>query len=183
MTEAITTDANGASFQVDEFYLDLQKEGNKVTMLSQQEIARRPFPGLRPFKTSESQLYRGRIKQTEELIKRLSKNRFLAVIGSSGTGKSSLVRAGLIPQLFGGYLHEAGSKWDIAICRPGKDPVENLTVALASIISIKENPKELRQNFERFEPMLSNSVFGLLDAKELLNKEKDQQDPEKPFAL
>ncbi len=177
MTIAKASDPGANTFQVDEFYLDLQEEGKKVRMLSGEEITQRPFPGLRPYKTSEFQLYNGRVGQSEELIKRLSKNRFLAVIGSSGTGKSSLVRAGLIPQLFGGYLHEAGSKWDIAICRPGKDPVENLTVALASILSRKENPTELRENFEKFEPLLSNSVFGLLDAKEMLDKV--QHDSEK----
>src|SRR5262245_49008399 len=103
-------------FQLDEFYLDLQADGSRICLLDKDEFVNRPFPGLRPFKTSEFQLFKGREGQAEELIKRLKRNHFLAVIGSSGTGKSSLIRAGLIPQLFGGYLHEAGSSWNIAIC-------------------------------------------------------------------
>src|SRR5436853_5436310 len=104
-----------SSFQVDEFYVDLQADGKTISLLSDKEIAQRPFPGLRPFRTSEFQLFKGRDGQAEELLKRLRENHFLAVIGSSGTGKSSLVRAALIPQLFGGFLQKAGSKWKIAI--------------------------------------------------------------------
>src|SRR3954469_8871616 len=104
-----------STFQVDEFYIDLQADGQSIQLLTEEEIKRSPFPGLRPFKTSEFQLFKGRDGQSEELIKRLNSSHFLAVIGSSGTGKSSLVRAGLIPQLLGGYLHSAGNKWDIAI--------------------------------------------------------------------
>ena len=169
MKTAINNQPGGFPFQIDEFYLDLQEDGNKISILSQEEISSKPFPGLRPFKTSEFQLFNGRIGQSEELIKRLKKNRFLAVIGSSGTGKSSLVRAGLIPQLFGGYLHDAGSKWNIAVCRPGKDPVENLAIALSSIKSNTNEPEELINNFNEIEPMLSSSIYGLLDLKELLD--------------
>ncbi len=169
--------ADDFPFQLDEFYLDLQDNGNKISMLSTEEIVKRPYPGLRPFKTSEFQLFNGRLGQAEELIKRLKKNRFLAVIGSSGTGKSSLVRAGLLPQLFGGYLHGAGSKWNIAICRPGKDPVENLAIALASIKTPVNEPQELYNNFKKFEPLLSNSIYGLLDAKELLDTENTEKVP------
>src|SRR5437868_13764205 len=111
-------------FQIDEFYIDLQADGKTISLLSEEQIALKPFPGLRPFKTSEFQLFKGRDGQAEELLKRLKENHFLAVIGSSGTGKSSLVRAALIPQLFGGFLQKAVSKWKIAICRPGKDPIK-----------------------------------------------------------
>jgi WD40 repeat protein/energy-coupling factor transporter ATP-binding protein EcfA2 len=169
MTAAANHGAGGFPFQLDEFYLDLQEEGSKVCILSQEEISRRPFPGLRPFKTSEFQLFNGRVGQAEELIKRLKKNRFLAVIGSSGTGKSSLVRAGLIPQLFGGYLHGAGSKWNIAVCRPGKDPVENLAIALSCIKTRNRDTGQLLENFKEIEPQLSNSIYGLLEVKEMLD--------------
>lgn len=157
-------------FQLDEFYLDLQEDGNKVRILSQEEITKGPFPGLRPFKTSEFQLFYGRMGQGEELTKRLKKNHFLAVIGSSGTGKSSLVRAGLIPQLFGGYLHGAGSKWDIAICRPGKDPVENLAVALAASKARSKDNEKIKAAFDEIEPMLNDSLYGLLDAKQMFEE-------------
>ena len=53
-----------------------------------------PFPGLRPFGSEEDHLFFGREQITDQLLMRLRKTRFLAVIGSSGCGKSSLVRAG-----------------------------------------------------------------------------------------
>lgn len=89
-----------------------------------------PFPGLRPFDPSENHLFFGRDRVVDELLARLRSNRFLAVIGSSGCGKSSVVRAGLIPALYGGHMTAAGSSWRIALMRPGADPIGNLAAAL-----------------------------------------------------
>ena len=69
-----------------------------------------PFPGLRPFEYKESHLFFGRDGQIEKLLDKLTRTRFLAVVGASGSGKSSLVRAGLTPALRGGMMTGAGSK-------------------------------------------------------------------------
>lgn len=90
-----------------------------------------PFPGLRPFETDEYRLFFGREGQADELISRLSRARFLAVVGTSGSGKSSLIRAGLMPALRGGMMKGAGSGWRIAVMRPGGDPIGNLAAELA----------------------------------------------------
>ncbi len=90
-----------------------------------------PFPGLRPFESNETHLFFGRDGQSEELLRRLRRTRFLAVVGTSGSGKSSLVRAGLLPALQGGLMASAGSDWRIAIMRPGSDPLGNLARALS----------------------------------------------------
>lgn len=90
-----------------------------------------PFPGLRPFETDEYRLFFGREGQADELIARLSRSRFLAVVGTSGSGKSSLIRAGLMPALRGGMMKGAGSGWRIAVMRPGGNPIENLATELA----------------------------------------------------
>ena len=90
-----------------------------------------PFPGLRPFETEEYGLFFGREGQSDALIERLQRSHFLAVVGTSGSGKSSLVRAGLLPALRGGMMAGAGSGWRIAIMRPGSDPIGNLASALA----------------------------------------------------
>ena len=91
-----------------------------------------PFPGLRPFEPHESSLFFGRDEQCDALLTRLARGRLVAVVGMSGSGKSSLVRAGLLPALDRGYLPSAGSSWHIAIFRPGSDPVANLTRALVT---------------------------------------------------
>lgn len=68
-----------------------------------------PFPGLRPFEPDENHLFFGREGQTDELLRRLKRTRFLAIVGTSGSGKSSLVRAGLLPALYSGFMTRAGS--------------------------------------------------------------------------
>jgi tetratricopeptide (TPR) repeat protein len=89
-----------------------------------------PFPGLRPFKYEESQLFFGRDGQVEKMIAKLSAKHFLGVVGTSGSGKSSLVFAGLLPALRSGMMPGVGSNWRIAVMRPGDDPIGNLARAL-----------------------------------------------------
>ncbi|MET0625245.1 MAG: tetratricopeptide repeat protein, partial [Pyrinomonadaceae bacterium] len=85
----------------------------------------------RPFETDEYRLFFGREGQADALVERLERSRFLAVVGTSGSGKSSLVRAGLLPALRGGMMAGAGAGWRVAVTRPGHDPVGNLARALA----------------------------------------------------
>ena len=58
-----------------------------------------PFPGLRPFAPEESDLFFGREGESDEVLGKLLKNRFVTVIGASGSGKSSLMYCGLVPIL------------------------------------------------------------------------------------
>jgi energy-coupling factor transporter ATP-binding protein EcfA2 len=74
-----------------------------------------PFPGLRHFRSDEHHLFFGREDQTAALVQLLRENRFLAVVGTSGSGKSSLVRAGMIAELHGGTMTRAGSTWEVMI--------------------------------------------------------------------
>ena len=99
-------------------------------MISSKPI-KNPFPGLRPFETDEYRLFFGREGQSDQLLARLQRARFLAVVGTSGSGKSSLIRAGLMPALRGGMMPGAGSGWRIAVMRPGGDPFGNLAAELA----------------------------------------------------
>lgn len=91
-----------------------------------------PFPGLRPFEYDENHLFFGRDGQNSQLMSKLAQNHFVAVVGTSSSGKSSLVRAGLLPALQGGMMASAGSNWRIAILRPGGDPLGNLALALSA---------------------------------------------------
>ncbi|HEY2971779.1 MAG TPA: WD40 repeat domain-containing protein [Pyrinomonadaceae bacterium] len=90
---------------------------------------RNPFPGLRPFEFDEYELFFGREEQYEQMVGRLSEMRFLAVVGTSGSGKSSLVKAGLLPALYGGMM-SAGPDWRVALFRPKEDPIRELALAL-----------------------------------------------------
>src|SRR5277367_4237019 len=98
-----------------------------------------PFPGLRSFSQDESDLFFGRDGQSDELARKLGKTRFLAVVGTSGSGKSSLVRAGLLPCLESGCLVAAGSNWRIVDMRPGGRAIDSLAAAL-DIAKMSEQP-------------------------------------------
>src|SRR5215469_18829821 len=92
---------------------------------------RKPFPGLRPFQPGEEHLFFGRESQIHAMIDKLSATRFLAVVGTSGSGKSSLVNCGLRPALHGGLMARAGTAWRMAQFRPGSDPIRAMSRALA----------------------------------------------------
>ena len=120
-----------------------------------------PFPGLRPFTQEEDYLFFGREEQTIELLQRLGNNRFVAVVGSSGSGKSSLVRCGLLSELLGGRLLEAGAAWEIAVTHPGGNPLGLLTEALLDADLYDRDEENARENLLA---TLSRSHFGLVEA-------------------
>jgi tetratricopeptide (TPR) repeat protein len=94
------------------------------------EVPANPFPGLRPFEYNESHLFFGRDGQVDKMAARLRATRFLAVVGTSGSGKSSLVRAGLLPALRSGIVPGLGAQWRIAIMRPANAPIRKLSEEL-----------------------------------------------------
>jgi WD40 repeat protein/effector-binding domain-containing protein len=104
-----------------------------------------PFPGLRAFNHVEKHLFFGRDGQSEKVLELLTTNRFIAIIGPSGSGKSSLINCGIIPQLYGGYLYEAGSRWKIARMHPGYSPIESLSITLTeSFASPDKTPEQIQ---------------------------------------
>lgn len=78
-----------------------------------------PYPGLRPFLDHEASLLQGRTAQVDEVIRRLGETRFVAVVGGSGSGKSSLIRAGVVPRLRALALSEVGQYWVPIVFTPG----------------------------------------------------------------
>jgi WD40 repeat protein/serine/threonine protein kinase len=95
-----------------------------------------PYKGLRAFQSADNQDFFGREKVTAKLVKRLGETgdycRFLAVVGPSGSGKSSLVKAGLIPALWRGDL-PGSEKWFVIEMLPGSHPLDELEIALTRI--------------------------------------------------
>jgi tetratricopeptide (TPR) repeat protein len=123
-----------------------------------------PFPGLRPFELDENHLFFGREKQIDELLRRLRSCRFLAVVGTSGSGKSSLVRSGLIPALQSGFMATAGSNWRIATIRPGEDPAAHLATSLNAPDVLGTNSELASTNRVLLEATLQRGALGLVDA-------------------
>ncbi|HEV8483183.1 MAG TPA: hypothetical protein VGV87_06470, partial [Blastocatellia bacterium] len=133
-------------------------------MIEQERLLSNPFPGLRPFETDENYLFFGRDGQSDQVLTKLRTSRFVAVVGTSGSGKSSLVRAGLLPALFSGHMTSAGSSWRIAVFRPGKSPISNLAQAFNDsgvfATRAKEDASVRLANIER---TLRRSSLGLLE--------------------
>jgi len=128
-----------------------------------------PFPGLRSFSYREHPLFFGREKNIRELLTKLDQNHFVAIVGTSGTGKSSLIRAGLLPALHAGKSN--GTDWLIASMKPGNTPLENLADALASKhvfgTGAPEHDGTVRANILG---LISQSSLGLVQAvRSLLN--------------
>jgi uncharacterized protein YjbI with pentapeptide repeats len=108
----------------------LDQPAKRVSLLQPGE---RPYRGLKAFDIEHARLFFGRDAEVEHLLEQMRVDRFLAVIAASGSGKSSLVRAGVIPALHRGRFHDGTSwiqSWRVGICRPGNDPFLNLEAAL-----------------------------------------------------
>ena len=136
-----------------------------------------PFPGLRAFEPDEDYLFFGREKQVDELLSKLRTTRFLPVIGNSGSGKSSLVKSGLIPSLYRGYMSGAGSHWQIALFRPGNNPIGNMAKALSrmELFNTKENDEAMQvMQHGIIDATLRRSTKGLVKIIESAQPEEDQ---------
>ena len=120
-----------------------------------------PFPGLRCFLAEEDYLFFGRHEQIDDLLRRLRTNRLVAVVGTSGSGKSSLVRAGLLPAVLGGGMSQAGSAWQIAVMRPGGSPMAHLAHALCDAGLYDADAEDALSHLQA---TLSRSRNGLIEA-------------------
>ncbi|HOC05324.1 MAG TPA: hypothetical protein PLE02_06545, partial [Bacteroidales bacterium] len=91
-----------------------------------------PFPGLRAFRPDEGHLFFGRMESTLKVVSKLKENRFVAVLGASGSGKSSLVMSGVIPALLKENREEKKS-WSYLVFRPALNPVDHLAKELSAL--------------------------------------------------
>jgi hypothetical protein len=119
-----------------------KQEAERALSLARAELFRlrpstpseRPlYLGLLTFQEQDAGRFFGREMLVAELIERVRRSPFLAVLGPSGSGKSSVVRAGLIPMLKGGAL--TGSEgWHYITIKPGGRPLDALAAALAKLL-------------------------------------------------
>ena len=135
-----------------------------------------PFPGLRPFGVEESHLFFGREGQSDEVLTKLAENRFAAILGASGSGKSSFMYCGLVPSLVGGFMTEAGSNWRVVVARPGGGPIDNLAEALLvkdkEYTDLSEEDKLIKKTI--IGTVLRSSSLGLVEVVKQLKAETGQ---------
>jgi energy-coupling factor transporter ATP-binding protein EcfA2 len=131
-----------------------------------------PFPGLRSFNYEESHLFFGREQHIKDLLKKLNTNHFVAIVGTSGSGKSSLVRAGLLPAI----EKQGGpddSTWCITTMKPGNTPLRNMAASVLQALSGNNGDDEgavskLTDTLEASSLGLVQAVRGLLPEKKSL---------------
>ncbi len=121
-----------------------------------------PYKGLAYFEYEDAEYFYGRQKLTDELLERVRKNNFLAVMGASGSGKSSVIRAGLVYQLKLGEQISGSDNWIISIFQPGNYPLQSLAEALAKEILVSE--------FEDSEDQIQEKIA---EAKEYIDRGSD----------
>lgn len=101
-----------------------------------------PYKGLKSFEEKDATYFFGREKLVAELLNKILDQRFLAVLGASGTGKSSLIEAGLIPEITKSTTAH-GSQWHKMFFRIGLDPMLNLARSLSQLSILQENQEEI----------------------------------------
>jgi hypothetical protein len=116
-----------------------------------------PYRGLRVFDVNDAAFFFGRGALVQWLLNEVRPategkvvNRFLAILGASGSGKSSVARAGMAAEL----KHDAipgSSRWPIAIFRPGSDPLESLAVALSKVVNVAQGASGLTDLIEELQ--------------------------------
>jgi tetratricopeptide (TPR) repeat protein len=115
------------------------------------EVGEPPYQGLQYFDERDARRFFGREQLTIRVIGRLTRTRFLAIIGASGSGKSSLVRAGVIPALKSGARLGDGSMppsgsahWSYRVFNPGGHPLDALAAALSKDDALPSQISSLR---------------------------------------
>lgn len=129
-----------------------------------------PFPGLRAFTEQDAPIFFGRGRETEALIRQVAANRFVAVVGASGSGKSSLVAAGLIPRLRQNVIagvRQGSRDWLIVSCKPDSDPFQSLAAALMRVIpALMSEPIEFSERRDKLAHALADSPLALVETCE-----------------
>ena len=124
----------------------------------------RPFPGLRSYQFEDADYFYGRDDQIFGLYRLFDHSRFIAVVGGSGSGKSSLVRAGLLPFLAKESREPTGRTWKMVQMHPGDSPIGNLATAIAGQLSANDDASIASARREHIRFALQRSSYGIAAA-------------------
>jgi WD40 repeat protein/DNA-binding SARP family transcriptional activator len=111
---------------------DLQEVRDRITPRRWDAPVVCPFKGLASFDVVDAQYFFGRERVVAELVARLVGSQLLGIVGPSGSGKSSVMRAGLLPALASGVL-PGSHEWAQVLLRPGQHPLRELGEGLARV--------------------------------------------------
>jgi energy-coupling factor transporter ATP-binding protein EcfA2 len=130
-----------------------------------------PYPGLRPFQKHEWPIFFGREPMIDAVLDRLAATQLVVVHGSSGCGKSSLIKAGVLPRLEQEHSRY-GVSWRTAEMRPGSSPLWNLAMAIARLHEKLESDAEPTLDTTRTVfPVVRGNFVGFRVARTLSRSE------------
>jgi len=117
--------------------IERRTRGGAGASRGEQWAGRCPYRGLLSFGEADAEVFYGRERLTTELAvsvaRRVSGGGLVVVTGASGAGKSSLLRAGLLPALARGVLVQGSERWPRMVITPGRDPLAELAIGLAAL--------------------------------------------------
>ncbi len=151
-------------------------ESDPESILSENRIGINPFPGLRPFTMEECYLFFGREAPVDDILLKLSKHRSIAVMGYSGSGKSSLMVCGVLPVLYGSFMTQTGPFWSVATSRPGNSPITNLTESVLEILIQSKRIEEADRHIHRaiINSVLRSGPDGLVEIARYIQKDESE---------
>ena len=137
---------------------------------------RNPYKGLRAFDEADVDDFAGRARLVDQLVTALAEHRLIAVVGPSGSGKSSAVRAGLLPALRRDRV-PGSSEWFVTTLVPGDNPFEELETALLRVAAqhppdlltvLESGPRGLARGIRQVVPEDGGQVLLVIDQFEEL---------------
>ncbi|UXX77724.1 hypothetical protein N7E81_10120 [Reichenbachiella carrageenanivorans] len=138
-----------------------------------------PFPGLRPFKSDEAELFFGRETQVDYVIKQIKEKGFIAVIGASGVGKSSFMSCGVLSDMINPDTNDK-DRWNVMSITPGHAPTRSLARGIYNSILKKDDESDndaskTEEKIDKLERTIwkkPERLFKLLNGKLKKNKKK-----------
>ncbi|HEX3531238.1 MAG TPA: TIR domain-containing protein, partial [Thermoanaerobaculia bacterium] len=137
-------------------------------------VALCPYRALRAFREEDAQLFFGREHFAEKLLEKVRAHALVAVVGPSGSGKSSVAQAGLLPLLR--RESSPSPAWEAIICAPGKRPFHNLAAALIPLWEVGQDKTEILIKTEKLGSGLADGSVSLEAAIKLALKESPGTD-------
>jgi len=173
---------------------ELGLDSNKLDSLTDLDVEpENPYKGLRAFQEADADDFFGRDDLVDSLLARLRsdgvQSRFLAVVGPSGSGKSSVVKAGLLPKIRRGALH-GSDDWYIVEKMPGQYPMEELEAALLKIAinppasllqQLREDERGLVRAIKRVLPDDDSELVIVIDQFEEIFTQMDNEENRRFF--
>lgn len=132
------------------------------------------YIGLRSYNQTTSSKFIGKDKEIDSLLSVLQKHHFVCLTGAEGSGKTSLIQAGLIPRLLSGFPGEVGSEWSVCSFRPSAFPLDNFKQALTfdGVLNLENKPNttDILDYGDVFHSMKELSLASIYRNSEIYNK-------------